>query len=197
MQSSFSFNIAVASSVTLTAQMYISTAYCTFENFLADSVYLKDMDECLTYITNIIGEKRKLDDKKYLHRDKTVTEVCDRLIRKFSDTDMADTRIMTRILNSVSQEDLNRIYYKNNLYEFIMDSKKMTNWLSRMMTNMKVFLDPMNVPDCAKDDLEKVKKALIEYVLYNHQIHNKQLRLQTEQRKVVKIIDTELIGAVV
>jgi hypothetical protein len=194
MASSFLFNLACAASTTLKAQTLISTAYNAFENFLADYVKFWDMDDCLLYIQNILGEKtsRKLKDKKYVNVDISKDELIKRLKSKFKDSKTCIDWILTDTINSIdSQEDINRLYFKNNLYEFIRRSSITKDRVRAVMVNCKKFMNPTKPPKEVAKELSKVNETLLEYVHYNYAVYNRALRLETEKRAICKVIDTD------
>lgn len=88
LSSSWFFNMACASATTSKGKALISTAYAAFEDFLADNVKFWNMDECISFINNIVNEKniRKKSDDKWIN-DKDVSDVLERLQNKFLNPD--------------------------------------------------------------------------------------------------------------
>ena len=52
-------------------------------------------------------------------------------------------------------------------------------------------MDPKNPPKVIKNDLDKLRSAVIEYVHYNYQFINRVNRLKMRKRKSVVVIDTD------
>lgn len=190
--SSWFFNIACATATTLRGQTLISTAMCCFENFLADNIKFLNMDEMYIFVNNILKEKplRKKSDIKWVE-SKSVKDVVDRLIYKFHDDVVYDENKIIKYIKHLDQEDLNRIYYKCNLYEFFNNSKKARNLLRYILLSDVDYYDPIKPDKVISDECKKLKDALLEYVDYSHPIQERAYRLKTQVRKGVITIDTD------
>ena len=190
--SSWFFNMACASATTARGQALISTAFNAFEDFLSDSVTFDNMDECVNFILNIINEKssRPKKDSRWIV-DKDLSEVVERLRSKFTISEDCDITLIRKILLNLDQEDLNRIYYKSNIYEFFRNSKRARQLIKNIVQSHNKFMDPKNPPKAIKNDLDKLRSAVIEYVHYNYQFINRVNRLKMRKRKSVVVIDTD------
>lgn len=190
--SSWFFNIAVSSATTARGQALISTACNAFEDFLGDNVKFMNMDECLLFINNIVKEKdiRKKDDSKWV-KNKNINDVFDRLKSKFFDQSMCEDKILNKILKNLDQENLNRIYYKSNFYNFILNSEKAIEIFLSIFTSNVDFTTPNDAPSEIVDKLNKLTSAFLEYVHYNYPTINRTLRLKTMKRNRVVIVDTD------
>ena len=190
--SSWFFNMACASATTARGQALIATAFNAFEDFLGDAVLFNNMDECLSFISNILSERsiRKKKDSKWII-DKNIDEVTERLRSKFTVSEDCDIKLIQKILKNLDQEDLNRVYYKSNMFEFFRNSKRASQLIRNIVECPKKFMDPKKPNDYIKDDLDKLRSAVIEYVHYNYQFINRVTRLKTAKRKRVVVIDTD------
>ena len=190
--SSWFFNIAVSSATTARGQALISTACNAFEDFLGDNVKFMNMDECLLFINNIVKEKdiRKKDDSKWV-KNKNINDVFDRLKGKFFDQSMCEDKILNKILKNLDQENLNRIYYKSNFYNFILNSEKAIEIFLSIFTSNVDFTTPNDAPSEIVDKLNKLTSAFLEYVHYNYPTINRTLRLKTMKRNCVVVVDTD------
>lgn len=190
--SSWFFNMACASATTARGQALISTAFNAFEDFLSDSVTFDNMDECINFILNIINEKnyRTKKDSDWI-ADKKLSEVAERLRLKFTILEDCDITLICKILSNLNQEDLNRIYYKSNMYEFFRNSKRARQLIKNIIQSHKKFMDPKKPPKEIKKDLDKLRSAVMEYVHYNYQFINRVNRLKMRKRKSVVVIDTD------
>ena len=110
------YNLYCAVSTTATGQSMISTAMCCFEDFFSDNVRFIDFDDCSNYISNIISEPFNGDLS--LVEDKKAHEVFERLKDKFIEYKDCYNHPLFSMLLNLDQDNLNRIYYKNNLYGF-------------------------------------------------------------------------------
>ena len=151
------FNLYCAVSTTATGQSMISTAMCTFEDFLSDNVKFIDFDDCSKYITNILNEPFNGDMS--LVEDKKAHEVFERLKNKFLDYNYP---LFSMLLN-MDQDNLNRIYYKNNLYEFARQPK-VKKLLFKITDEVDLFLDPNKPPKEVIGDLELLWSWMEEFV---------------------------------
>ena len=102
-----------------------------------------------------------------------------------------DMQIVDNILDKLNQEDINRLYYKNNLYAF-MENSSMVNGLRYMLERLKKpFLDPNDVPEEIQVELDEFTNILKEYVYYRHNYPDKVERAATMIRKVSVLTDTD------
>lgn len=196
------YNLHVAASITYEGRSYISAAIMFFEMFLSNNVKFGSLDEVITFIDNVRSEKynRHYDDKMILDRDVDVYDVLAKLVMTCGDfrrgkikwvPEQRDLDIIWEQLNNISQEDLNRIYYKNNLYEFLNNSS-MTKALIYLLQSMDVpYLDPNKVPENISVEMETFCDLLREYVFYNYQIIDRIDRNTNMIKNVSLISDTD------
>ena len=124
MYSSLIYNINVATSITSQGRALVSSMTLHFEMMLADNVKFGSLDQVMEFINNICKEKpnRKFNDLGLLNHIPTREECFAKLIlecgyRWIPNEDEMD--IIWKVVNNLTQEDVTRVYYKNNLYEFI------------------------------------------------------------------------------
>ena len=115
----------------------------------------------------------------------------DRLKGKFFDQSMCEDKILNKILKNLDQENLNRIYYKSNFYNFILNSEKAIEIFLSIFTSNVDFTTPNNAPSEIVDKLNKLTSAFLEYVHYNYPTINRTLRLKTMKRNCVVVVDTD------
>lgn len=189
------FNLECATGITAKGKQLISLATMAFEAFLGDNVAFLDMNDCLIFLKNIIkeGSDRKLNDKDILDSNVTVNEVIFRLRDNFDEecTDY-DESVLYRILRNCTKEDLNRIYYKNNLFAFMRNSK-IKKLYREIATSVKVYINPDEyaTPEHLKKKLEKLWEYLGEYVFYRHEYTDRVFRVKNKMRRVALVIDTD------
>lgn len=182
------FNLYCAVSTTATGQSMISTAMCAFEDFFSDNVKFIDFDDCSRYITNII--KEPFNGDMSIVEDKRAHEVFERLKNKFIDyKDNYNHPLFSMLLN-IDQDNLNRIYYKNNLYEFSRQPK-VKKLLFKITDETELFLDPNKPPKEVSDDLKLLWSWMEEFVDYNYFAFNRIGRLTCDKRDTVCTIDTD------
>ena len=122
--SSAFYNIYVAEAVTRQGRSYISCSIMLFESFLANNVKFNSLNEIITFIDNVVNERneRKFDDRIILDRNITHAECFYKLMDTVDfllwiPTEKEMGLLWERILG-LSQEDINRIYYKNITNKF-------------------------------------------------------------------------------
>ena len=196
------YNLHVAASITYQGRSYISAAIMFFEAFLSNNVKFASLNEVITFIDNVRMEKpkRHYNDKDILDRDVDPLEVLNKLIMTCGDfrkgkikwvPDQRDLDIIWEQICNLPQEDLNRIYYKNNLYSFL-DNTSMTKALLYILKSMKEpYLDPNITPDNIKVEMETFCDLLREYVFYDHQIIDRIDRNTNMIKNVSLISDTD------
>ena len=200
--SSALYNIDVAASITAQGRSLISSATMFFEMFLSNNVKFASLDEVLVFINNVKNEKhtRQFDDKLILDRDITTEECFSKLVLTIGDYRRGivkwipteeDLEIIWYAVSHLTQEDINRVYYKNNLYDFF-DNKSMTKSLIYIMEKMKQpYLDPNMVPEEISVELETLLSLVKEYVFYNYQIIDRIERNAHMVKNVAIISDTD------
>lgn len=188
---SFSYNLYAAASTTATAQSLISTACAAFESFMSNNTLFYDLDEIITFIHNIKNEKRKIKFSGIKTVDKD--QVIERLINTCFKPKKINVNKLDEILDNLDIEDLNRIYYKNNLFEFVLNCSEVNYRLKKIMKETESFRAPEKkfMTKTLEKDLEIIWKYLSEFVHYKHPVYNRIFRLKTDIRKSVLVIDTD------
>lgn len=190
------YNLHVAPSITTQARSCISSAGLFFESFLANNVKFECLNEVVTFINNIICEQpeRIFKDNEILSEDISIDSCFAKIIGTCGFNyipSKKDCDIIYNIIARLSQENVNRIYYKNNLYDFLENThvnKALTDTLKKLKTP---YMDPNEVPEEAEYELNHFKALLEEYVYYHHQIYNRVEKYNNMIRSVVCITDTD------
>ena len=191
------YNIYVAEAITRQGRSYISCSIMLFESFLANNIKFNNLNEVITFINNVEHEKpnRKLIDSYILDRNITLEEcffkimnTADMMIWVPTEDEMAR---VWEYLQGLSQEDINRIYYKNNLYSFA-DLPVVSDLLIKILCSIdEPFMDPNKPPKNIKEDLDLLVQLMKEYVYYPHFYIDKLDRIEYMQRDIVAICDTD------
>ena len=191
------YNIYVSSSVTTQGRSYISASILFFEALLANNVKFNSLNEIIVYITNVVREKpeHQFNDDKILNGSINKAEVFYKLMNTIdpmvwipSDKEM--TLVWDRIA-TLSQHDLNRLYYKSNIYSFC-ELPVVSNLLIRMLKKLRgPFMDPYQPPKEIQEDLDYFVSLIKEYVYYHYFYIDKLDRVEYMQRDVVAAGDTD------
>lgn len=189
------YNLFVAESTTTQGRSSISASILFFEAFLSNNVKFGSLNEIITFIDNVMGEKRIYNDSVILDRDITRAECFYKLISTCGFNGYVPTEkeleIVWDILLKIPQEDINRLFYKNNLYHFF-DNKVLTKTVRYILKELKApFLNPNKVPEEIKAPMDELYMMVREYVYYSHQVIDKLGRAENMERNVSIIIDTD------
>lgn len=185
---SFLFNLYTAQSVTGTGQSLISTTEQAFEMFMTNNIIFNSFDECMTYLLNIISEEYTMDDSFLVNVP--TEKLVKRLFDKFYNPNDRYYEDLHVFIDSLTQQQINRIYYKNNLYEFSMHPQ-IRSILTNVVRSTLDFKDPNKVPKETEEYLKILWKYYNQFVFYNHSPLNRIQRLKNDKRKCVITIDTD------
>ena len=115
MKASAFYNKFTAPCTTKSAQSVISTAMTTFEAFLASNMTFVDINECYYWISIVLEEDVKLD--KWVKRI-SLEETYERLSSIVIGATDEDKAGLYDYLKTLTEEELTRLYWKNNLIKF-------------------------------------------------------------------------------
>lgn len=196
-RSSIFFNLYVASSVTHQGFSAISSAALLFESFLSNNVGFSSLNDMVTFITNVAEEEKHWNSWDVLDAENLRIDRA-RCFRKLFITckfgyipTIEDMNIVWEMLNHLPDDIITRIYYKNNLYEFVENHVPM-NMIINMLKKLHVpYVNPNKVPDIIKKDIEMFWNLLKEYVYYDKQLIDRLGKMDSIIRNVSIIMDTD------
>lgn len=196
------YNLYVAASITAQGRSVISTATMFFESFLANNVKFASLEEVLHFIDCVKSERkdRRFNDNVILDFPVSVDMCFAKIIKTCGDwrkgrikwvPDMEDAKIIYRVLKNSSQEDISRIFYKNNLYAFI-DNSVIMNAIRYILKLLKEpYLSPNRVPEEIQVELDALQDLMREYVYYPHMYIDRIDRCDNMIKDVCVISDTD------
>ena len=185
------YNIYTAASTTASGQSLISTTETAFEGFLSNNNPFIDLDDCMNFLRFITKEKddRKFSTRKILPRI-TVEMLIGRLKTMFYEYKEEYEFVLFSYLIHLPEEEISRIYFKNNLYEFS-NLPRIRYILSDIVMKADKFRDPNKVPSTIVKELDELWDYYKEFVLYNNFYFNRIQRLKNDKRKTVVTVDTD------
>lgn len=188
---SFSYNLYAAAATTATAQSLISTACAAFESFMTNNTKFYDLDEVLTFIQNVRQEKTKLSLGGI--KPRTLPEVRAKILKGCFYPEKINVEHLNRALENLADEELTRIFYKNNIFAFTASCQEVMYRLRKIMRETESFRAPEKkfITKELDKELKIVWKYYKEFVHYNHPTYNRIFRLKTSTRKSVLVIDTD------
>lgn len=191
------YNLYVAQSITMQGRSCIASAIMLFEATMANNVKFSSLNEVITFINNVRREPRKIYTQEIIiDRDKyvSVEECFFKIIYSCGFYWIPTEKEMTLvwdILNKCNQEELNALFYKNNLFWFVENSMVMNKIISILSTLDTPFIDPNKVPDCVKDQMDELYQMIYEWVYYDKQYMDRIDRTENMYRCVSMITDTD------
>lgn len=195
--SSALYNLYVATGITRTGRALISHAITFFESFFTNNVKFKTIDEAITFITRVNEEKSIYPSKMVLDNDISVEDVFYKIMDTF-DRDYFDDlaisnnmNIIWSILINLSQETLNKLFYKNNALQFC-DNAYMKNYIIMVLSKLdESFVDPNDPPAIIKENLDHMFEVLKEWCYMRYIVVDKIDRSATMKRDISIITDTD------
>ena len=194
--SSLIYNNNVATSVTTAGRSMTASMTLHFEMFLADNVKFGSLNEVLAFINNVVKENniRRFNDADIIDEPVKINDCFAKIILdcgyRWIPTEDEMEIIYTTIAN-LGQEDLNRVYYKNNLYEFVSNTKVL-NLVLGMIKNLDApVLNSLDIPDVIKDDMALFTDLLMEYVYYRYLYIDRIDRCDNMIKSITMISDTD------
>lgn len=192
------FDLNIAPAVTSTGRSLISSAIMCFEGFLGNNVKFGSLNDVLTFIDNVRSDyiEWQYDDYEILGINGfvTVEECFNKLMLncgyKYIPT-YEDMDVVYKIVQNCNQIELNRLFYKNNLYCF-MDLPIARQLMVNIITKMKTpYIEPADPPKEIIPDLDRLRDLLVEYVFYCHQYIDRMIRNKEMVKNVSIVSDTD------
>ena len=197
MYTSLLYNNNVATSITTQGRALVSSMTLHFEMFLANNVQFGSLNEVVQFIDNVVREKkyRKFNDYELLDNPVVSPEDCfAKLILSCGYRwipEESEMEIIWRIVNNLSTEDRNRVYYKNNLYEFV-SNERVFDIIRTILKKLKAPLfNSVKVPDEVADEMKLLSCLLMEYVYYKYMIIDRTDRCDNMIKSVTMVSDTD------
>lgn len=191
------YNLYVAQSITMQGRSCIATAISLFEATMANNVKFLSLNDVITFINNVRREPIiQYPDEVIIDKDKYVTaeECLMKIIYSCGFYWIPTEKEMTLIwdiINQCNQHELNKLFYKNNLFWFVDNTVVMNKIISILSTLDVPFLDPNKPPECIKDQINELYDMIYEWVYYDKQYMDRTDRVENMYRCVSTLTDTD------
>jgi DNA polymerase elongation subunit (family B) len=185
------YNPHVQNSITMTGQDLITTSIISLENYLADNVNFDNFDDCLTFINESLSEK--IDDQilKYLDEPVLHSELIDYLRNKTTNFDDSMDYILSKTVNRLSLEDVNRLYYKNKTLKFISNTWVKNTFFDIIQKLNSVTDENDESYKTIKVELDKFSHIVKTFTFSNMIFEDRFKRVMKMNRKNVVVSDTD------
>lgn len=194
MPSCFYYNFYTAAAITAQGRSLNSAMALFFESFLANNVPFGSLNEVINFIHKTINDPFMFDDNMILNHQANYQETFFKIMTSCGFNYIPseeDLDIVWKIVTQLTQAELNRLYYKNNLYEFCANTY-VTNLLVNMLCKLdEEWSDSNKVPEPIKEDVEHLLDLLRDYVYSPHQIIDRTEKMDCLIRSVSIIQDTD------
>lgn len=188
------YNLYTASSVTTQGRSCNSAAALFFESFLNNNVPHASMNELITFIHNVLNEKHHYNSNDIITNHATLDETFFQLMSTtgFGWVPSYDEMyIVWDILAKLNQDELDRLFYKNNLFHFIDNIPVKQSILFILQQLSAPFMDPNEPPEEIQEALDEFLAVVQEYVYYDKQITDRIEKMASLVRSVSIIQDTD------
>ena len=188
------YNLYAASSVTTQGRSCNSAAALFFESFLNNNVPMGSMNELIEFIYNVLHEEHHYNSFEIINNHASLEETFFQLL---SSTGFGwipteeEMFIIWDILIKLNQDELDRLFYKNNLFHFIDNDQVKQAILYILQTLKAPFMDPNNPPEEILDALQELCNVFHEFVYYDKQIIDRLEKMTSLIRSVSIIQDTD------
>lgn len=188
------YNLYVATGVTREGKFCNSTAALFFERFLNNNVPVSSLNELIDFIYNVLNENREFNSAEIITKHANVTDTFFQIMSLAgfgwipTEDEMFD---IWEIITKLNQDQLDRLFYKNNLFAFIENPQVQQAIIYILQTLEAPFLNPNKPPKEIEEPLNVLYRLLFEFVYYKGQMIDKVDKMQSLMRSVSIIQDTD------
>ena len=194
MYSCLFYNLYAAATTTTQGRSCNSAAALFFESFLNNNVPFGSINQLTEFIHNVLNEPHFYRDEDIITIHASVEETFFKLISSTgfgwipSEDEMF---IIWEIVCKLDQSQLDRLFYKNNLFHFV-DNITVRQALIYLLQSLKApFMNPNEPPEEIEEALKEFCDVLKEFVYYDKQIIDRLGKMDNLIRTVSIIQDTD------
>jgi DNA polymerase elongation subunit (family B) len=185
---SFLFNLTLAASITYTAAIIITHCVQSFES-LFGNIRFKKVGDLIDYIADLATLDFKYYDTNSYVPLKSCDEVTSYLISKVEDLQDNDIEIVSSIISRLGSPIATRIYYKNNLKEFICDCEQCMDLIGNIIDTENQNIEKPS--EELKVHLDELWSLIDDFVICNRVIYDRYEFSERCERKSVLLVDTD------
>ena len=156
------------------------------EEFLSNNVPFSDTDDALTFISNTINDECKFNIMDYLDEPVSKDTLMKYLLNHVKEGVELDEKIISDVVDGLSPEMINRLYYKNQILELVKNS-----WFKDKLNKMSEFVYAEQPAKEMEEDLNEFKDKIIQFCYYDHLFEDRYKRSMKDKRKSIITIDTD------
>lgn len=152
------------------------------------------MNELVQFIHNVLEEPRTFRNEDIITNHASIDETFFQLMSSTGFgwiPSMEEMNIIWEILSKLNQDDLDRLFYKNNLFNFVDNAPVKQALLYMLQTLKSPFINPNDPPEEIIEPLNAFNDLLFEFVYYNKQIIDRLEKMESLIRSVSIIQDTD------
>ena len=188
------FNPLSGPSITESGQDIITTAVNIFEKFLGNTIFFRNVEDVLIYCNGIILEDYK-PDKIQFRQAPSVDKLLKYFKGKIDSYNDKDLEFLKRYLDTLVDSDRIKVYYKNNIMEFMDNTNVVEEYLDPCLGRLD-FMNPNKPPKDMNDVLNGAWSVLGQHVFYNVQDYYRYKNMYENEgherrRRSVLTIDTD------
>ena len=194
MHSCLFYNLYSAASTTTQGRSCNSAAALFCESFLNNNVPFGSINQLVEFIHNVLNQPRNYNDADIITIHASLEETFFQLMSTtgFGWVPSEDEMfIIWEMLCKLDQSQLDRLFYKNNLFHFIDNAPIRDAILYMLQTLEAPFMDPNNPPKEIEVALKEFCNVLMEYVYYDKQIIDRLGKMNSLIRTVSILQDTD------
>lgn len=187
-KSSFFYNPNFGPSVTYTGVVIITTSLNVFEKFMSNNFYFRHIGDLTTYVNNI----RKEDYNPFNYVDSAIDKetLINYLFDKLQNGTEDDRLRIVSLVDGLSEENITKIYLKNNLYATIDNSVKLQELFKKILGNTD-FMDPNEPPEEYLGTLNELWDIMNIMVHYDYLDFYRYENAEYGERKTILTVDTD------
>lgn len=194
--SSAAYNLFVAVGITATGRALIMHAISFFEQFFTNNIKFQSIDEVILFIDRVCNENYIFDDS-ILDENISLEDCWYKIMATCDERWVMNNfeeygEIIWGILSTKNKTQLNKIYYKNNFFEFV-NNKKIKDKIYNILESLHdtPFLNPNKVPEFIIPMLNEFTDIAKEWCYMRYILVDKFTRISSMKRDISIITDTD------